>query len=268
MTLWQPDAAEKMSNFLRDFLKSRAYCHYHQHPDGIDDIKIYGSVKNPADLDIYSDVDMEITMLDNLPIDIKALLNAAADEFSPVFGYEVISHSLKDAVRVCFENGMRFDLIFRYPSDKEPLIKEHSLEDSFLSKIADVANQFWFMASMVLAKLGRNDNLIAAHLVLELCQMVIVIQMLVRDNEKGTNIHRFGGGEDVPALHSPIHVPNRPHSKCRTVDAILTTLFSAAAHMDMAMETQKSDILISLAVKCGKECFHGIHSRTSCINRA
>jgi len=38
-----------------------------------------------------------------------------------------------------------------------------------------------------LVKLGRNDNLTAAHLVLEMFQLIIVIQMILRDKETGAN---------------------------------------------------------------------------------
>jgi len=123
---------------------------------------------------------------------------------------------------VCFENGWRFDLSFHYPSSKILQIKD----SSFLEKINSIVNQFWFMAVMVLVKLGRKDYLIAAHLVLELCQLIVVIQMMERDNAKGTNMHRFGDGEDVPVLQALFQ------SDGSTEDIILAILFEAAKHMD------------------------------------
>jgi len=53
------------------------------------------------------------------------------------------------------------------------------------------------------ARLGRGDYLIAAHLALEMCQLILVIQMMMRDEEKGTNMHRFGGKEAVPIMNFP-----------------------------------------------------------------
>jgi len=207
-----------MSNLLTGLLK-------------IDKIEIGGSLNSPATLDKYSDVDMEIFLSDNTPIDIEAVLAAASKQFAPVFGYEVISHSRKDAIRVCLENGMRFDLIFRYNCDKIP-----QAEDATLSgKVNAIANQFWFYAAMILVKLGRKDNLIAAHLTLEMCQLIIVIQMLVRDSSKGTNIHRFGDGERVPILHHLPYATKSPLLDCATANEILALLFLAASQMDEAL---------------------------------
>jgi len=257
--MWQINAAEKMSGLLSDLLD-------------VDEIIIGGSLTTPDELDKYSDADMEIRLAGNTPIDIKALLAAASEEFAPVFGYEVISHSRKDAIRVCFENGMRFDLVFRYPADKKSEEPEPAEYDSFASKIDTAVNQFWFYASLILAKLGRKDNLIAAHLALEMCQVIIVIQMLQRDNAKCTNIHRFGDGEDVPVIRRTpqttgecenISLLRRPVLACETADEILSVVFSAAAHMDnmgkMLTElertgatskyTEKSDNLNTMARK-------------------
>jgi len=97
---------------------------------------------------------------------------------------------------------------------------------------------------MVLVKLGRGDNLIAAHLALELCQLTVVVQMLMRDEEKKTNIHRFGGREDVPVLRSlippanhsdmpgdmPAHHSNLPDN---SKNEIIRILFHASGHMDI-----------------------------------
>ena len=206
-----------------------------------DEIMIEGSLQRPAELDLYSDVDMKILLRDNTPINTEVLLESVAAEFAPVLGFEVISHLREDAVRVCLENGMRFDLVFRYPSDKEPVAED----ESFSCKIYNVVNQFWFFAAMVLVKLGRKDNLIAAHLSLELCQLLIVIQMLVRDNKKGTAVHRFGDSEIVSA---PFNLGND------TADEILAMLLSAAIKMDNELErlnlgyAKKSGVLNSLAL--------------------
>ncbi|MCL2202532.1 MAG: hypothetical protein FWB88_01135 [Defluviitaleaceae bacterium] len=234
--MWQKDAADKMSSLLSELLK-------------IDKIIIGGSLNNPAELDKYSDVDMEVLLSDNAPINIKTVLSAISKNFTTIFGYEIISHSRKDAIRICCENGMRFDLIFRYPTDKKPK-KE---DDSFASKIDAVVNQFWFFASMILLKLGRKDNLIAAHLAFELCQLIIVIQMLQRDDAKGTNIHRFGDGEQVAVLHHSPKGFHHPILTCKTANEILSVLFSAAAHMDEILDTlnlgydEKSDALNKMA---------------------
>ncbi|MCL2355983.1 MAG: hypothetical protein FWC70_02330 [Defluviitaleaceae bacterium] len=99
---------------------------------------------------------------------------------------------------------------------------------------------------MVLVKIGRKDNLIAAHLALEMCQLIIVIQMLARDEEKGTNIHRYGNSEAVPILYSFASFG----PGCDTVDKILAILFSATAETDRTTENfgyaKKSDVIKKL----------------------
>lgn len=234
--MWQTGAAEKMSNLLAGLVKA-------------DEIKFHGSLNNPAELDAFSDVDMQISLSGNAPVNIEKIFAVVSKEFAPVFGYETISHSRKDAIRLCLENGMRFDLVFRYPSDKEPQAEDNAT----LVKVNGVASQFWFIASIILVKLGRRDNLVAAHLVLEMCQLIVVIQMILRDDKKDTNIHRFGDGEHVPVLHHSPHIPNRPFMNCETADEILAVLFSAAVHMDKMMKaldlgyTEKSNTLNVLA---------------------
>jgi hypothetical protein len=225
--MWQKDAADKMSSLLSGLYE-------------IDEITIGGSLNNPAQLDKFSDVDMQIFLTHNAQINIKALLAALSKTFAPVFGYEVISHARKDAIRVCLENGMRFDLVFRYPTDKIP----QAADDSFAGKIDAVVNQFWFFASIILAKLGRRDNLIAAHMAFEMCQLIIVIQMLERDEAKGTNIHRFGDGEHIAVLHHSPKGFNHPTLACETANEILSVLFSAAAHMG---DESKLNILKKMA---------------------
>ena len=236
--LWQIDASKKMVNVLNKVLL-------------IDDVVIGGSVESPTELDIYSDVDIKIILLDNVRINIKNVLDAIETEFAPVFGFEVISHSRKDAIRVCLENGMRFDLIIRYPNDKEPM----SEDDTFSQKVDSVVNQFWFFASMILIKLGRRDNLIAAHLSLELYQLVIIIQMLVRDHAKDTNIHRFGDSENIPFLHTQNCISASYSLNCNTADKILSMLFSVANEMENELarlnlsSSKKNDTLKSMALQ-------------------
>ncbi|MCL2372460.1 MAG: hypothetical protein FWC78_03560 [Defluviitaleaceae bacterium] len=222
--IWQPAAAKKISTLLAGML-------------AIDEIKLGGSLKTPAELDKYSDVDIEIFLPGDKPVCIKTVLAAVAEEFSPVFGYEIIAHARKDVIRLCLEDGKRFDLLFRYPVDKQPQPEANETDM--------MVNQFWFMAAMVLAKLGRRDNLIAAHLALEICQIIIVMQMLQRDRQKGTNIHRFGDDEAVPVLDIPPLVGDNR-------ERILAIVFSAAACMDAAAVElgygQKSEILRGMLI--------------------
>jgi hypothetical protein len=210
MDLWQSKASKEMTDFLNGFM-------------AVEKIVFTGSMLNQGLLDIFSDADMEIHLSNNTALDLKRLLKSMAEHFCSVFGYEFFCYDSNDVLRVCFENGWRFDLTFIYPELKDARLEENSFAD----KIDRTINQFWFTSVMVLVKLGRKDYLIAAHLVLELCQLIIVIQMLTRDQMKNTDRHRFGDKEDVPVLHGLLRL-----EESNSEDEILSILFQAAKHMD------------------------------------
>jgi hypothetical protein len=214
MNLWQPTAADKMANFIKDFLP-------------VNEIIFNGSIVEPNTLDMFSDVDMKILLSDNTSLNIANFIQALPEQFFPVFGYEIHNHNEHDVLRLCFENGWRFDFTFIYPQPRE----SQATDSHFFYKLDSVTNQFWFLAVSVLIRLGRNDFLIAAHLALELCQLNIVIQMLIRDEEKKTNIHRYGDGEDVPVLHSLLPNERNDFSQ-ETKSEILNVLFASAKQMD------------------------------------
>ena len=216
MSLWQAQAAREMKKFLKGILS-------------IGKIDIKGSLLSPDSIDLYSDVDMEIYLLEGAALDVEGLVNALSERFDDIFGYETHSHDNQDVLRICFESGKRFDLTFIYQNKKELRITNKS----FLENIDSIINRFWFISSMVLTKLGRKDYLVAAHLALELCQLIIVIQMLIRDHEKNTNIHRFGDEEDVQILRSLVHSKNKDGLTERNTETdILGILFQASAVMD------------------------------------
>jgi hypothetical protein len=238
MDLWQGTAAKEMTTFLTNILDAEK-------------IECAGSLLDTSSLDLYSDVDMDITLQKEAAFCMKELTDKLSKQYN-IFGYETYSHNDKDVLRVCFENGWRFDLSFYYTKTKEAPPKHDAFEDS--SRIT--VNQFWFMAVMVLVKLGRKDFLVASHLALELCQLTIVFQMLVRDDRKKTNIHRFGDSEDVPILHSLFDSKNPAEWKNGDMASkIQYVLFQAAEQMDVLSEeqnleyTRRSGILKALQQK-------------------
>ena len=214
MYLWQIEAAKKLTDFLQGFPK-------------VKETALKGSLLDENSLDIFSDVDIVIHLSDNSALEYKTLLEGLSEGFSGVFGYQLHSSQKEDVIRICLENGWRFDLSFLYPGIKGARAED----DSFAGKTDSLINSFWFVATMVLTKLGRKDYLIAGHLALELCQQLIVLQMLRRDDVTKTDIHRFGSGEDVPVLHSLLRL--NAHDKGME-EIILDILFAAAGHMDAA----------------------------------
>jgi len=196
MNLWQFPALERMTAVLRGALD----------PLGIEP---KGSLLRPDTVDIFSDVDLLVS-LEILDMD---TVIPALSAVGPVFGYEVHPGDGCDVLRICFENGWRFDITFNYRI-KKPFTDENKL-----------IHEFWFIAVTALMKLGRGDYLLAAHLALELWQSVIVMQMLERDERKGTNIHRFG---DREAVWLPSFVPPGDDIE----DEIVRLVFQAAERMD------------------------------------
>ena len=217
---WQVQAAAEMKDLLNKTLDVRK-------------IDLKGSLLNPDLLDLFSDVDMEIHLHENPTLDITHLVKELSEHYHRILGYETHSQNNQDVLRLCFENGQRFDLVFIYEGTKKPLAADNLFE----ANIDSIANQFWFTASTVLTKLRRKDYLVAAHLALELCQLVVVIQMLIRDKEKSTNIHRFGDAEVVPVLNSLIRLNDgADSSECSTPKDILDVLYLAADYMDKVSE--------------------------------
>ena len=213
MNLWQIKATEEMTAFLQNYLN-------------IEKIDLIGSMTDRSLLDEFSDVDMEIHLNDCASLDIRKLLNAMSEQQFEIFGYEKYYFDDKSVLRVCFENGWRFDLTFLYPKQRECFVEE----ETQIAKIESTINQFWFISVLVLVKLGRKDNLIAAHLALELCQLIIVLQMHLRDTAKSTDFHKSGENEDVPILHA-LTQTSEVSSK-NIEDEIIEILYHSAEHME------------------------------------
>ena len=71
---------------------------------------------------------------------------------------------------------------------QQSLFKGHKV-----SAVSSIATTFREKAITAVVKTVREDLLIAAHLTLDLWREVMVLWMMFRDNEAGTNIHKTGG---------------------------------------------------------------------------
>jgi len=216
MALWQMEAATKMSSFMAgSSLK-------------VERIAFAGSMLDYGLLDVYSDIDMEIYLSNNAPVDFAGLLEALEDKFCAVFGYQIFNYDDRDTLRLCLENGWRFDLTFIYSGQTAP----RDADDSFLANAQKTMNEFWYTAVLALVKFGRGDYLVASHLALELCRLNIAVQMLLRDNEKKTSKHRFGDKEEVPVVLSLLQLRKSGIEK-----GILNIIYQAAENMDSISES-------------------------------
>ncbi|MEO3946708.1 hypothetical protein [Gorillibacterium sp. CAU 1737] len=64
---------------------------------------------------------------------------------------------------------------------------------------AYASDETWFKYFIAIKKFVRQDHLIGLHLLLDLVREYLVVEMLERDKQHGTNIHRFGYGELLPS---------------------------------------------------------------------
>jgi len=220
MDMWQQKAANKMERLIDNLIQAKK-------------IEYTGSMLSPETLDVYSDVDMNVYLPADTGFEMEILINKLKNRYDSVFGYETHIYTMKNVLRICFINGHRYDISFIYTNTKT----KNETPDTYETAINRTVNMFWHIASQTLVKLGRNDHLVAAHLVLELCQLTIVMQMLERDRRKGTDRHRRGDKEDVPIIHS-LHSLDHAGGLLNnnTADAIINIMFAAAKRMDVIAE--------------------------------
>lgn len=108
-------------------------------------------------------------------------------------------------LRVAMKNGMRYDLDFHITEDFSAPILHFSQEEQIDKRDGRFwpdwdlkkADAFWFNQIQALGKLYRGDYLIADHLANMQINETLVAQMVMRDDQYGTNIHRYGHYEEL-----------------------------------------------------------------------
>jgi hypothetical protein len=121
----------------------------------------------------------------------------------------------KEGIRICLNNGVRIDFsCFCRCDETAKLLKyaQTTIEESKnLTSKDDLekAQWFWFVAVQALGKLMRKDYLISSHLAHMLIMEGLVTQMLMRDDQYGTNFHRFGYSEQLEYLKVDISYVNK-----------------------------------------------------------
>lgn len=105
---------------------------------------------------------------------------------------------------------------------EQPATNQDGGEDD----VCRLCNAAWFKLILGACKLGRGDHLIAAHLALEAAGDAIVLQMIRRDRDSGTQIHRYGQREPVPLLEALRDAPGDD------AGGILWLLHTAGAQLD------------------------------------
>lgn len=144
--------------------------------------------------------------------------------------------------RIARRDGMRFDLALSLCVDaecralglepeREP---ERRLDGRFWPCLGRAhADEFWFVQVQALGKLLRGDYLIAAHLANCQINETLVMQMRLRDDAAGVNVHRYGGRER-PA-HLDAAQPGFIAARDDVERAIVRRLCAAAGAYDALM---------------------------------
>ena len=152
--------------------------------------------------------------------------------FGRLVGAERHEDQLAKTLRVCLEGFHRFDLAFIAEADLlKPALWDQSLfqpphhvlwsrlpdldthiaalplaqeyQDTPDEEIERMVDAFWFKASAAVAKVVRDDLLVGMHLALNLAQDCLVLQMIRRDRQARSRIHRTGGwGNELTARFS------------------------------------------------------------------
>ena len=163
--------------------------------------------------DLYSDVDLSVKV--RLPKDgyvtpeeyIKRIDRFGVNEDTALGWMFVPENSV---CRIIFKNGMRYDLIFEFEYADDVSLNMGApaspIEENKDWPIDNV-NRFWFIQIQALGKLYRNDHLISAHLANSNCNETLVMQMIKRDRQYGTNHHRYGYSEELEYVKELGKVP-------------------------------------------------------------
>ena len=186
--------------------------------------------------DLYSDVDLSVKVC--LPNDGSVTseeYEKRIDRFGvnedTALGWMFVPDN--HVYRLIFKNGMRYDLLFEfeYSDDAALELGEYS------SPAADNPdwpmnniNQFWFIQIQALGKLYRKDNLISTHLANMNCNDTLVMQMIMRDKQYGTNHHRYGYSEEPEYLKDLGKMPYK--SDDPTFNRIADHIYAASLAYD------------------------------------
>jgi hypothetical protein len=217
MPTWHVQAVEQLSQLFMKEPEAKAFV-------------LTGSLAAPeVQEDIWSDIDAKVILADHA-VSHYYLSTAWLSPFGQLIGAERYGNNITRTLRVCLEGFQRFDLTFiaesrlRNPSlwNHNPFYPSYTIIWSRLSdlkaqidalplpagyqdipaeEIERMADEFWFKAAVAIAKVVRNDLLIALHLALDLARDSLVLQMIRRDQTKRTTIHRTGAWGNEIVTH-------------------------------------------------------------------
>jgi predicted nucleotidyltransferase len=268
--LWQQSIVSQISRILRDDPEAKAF------------VLIGSLAQKEVQVDEWSDVDA-VVILTETALDRYFLSVEWLGSLGRPIGVERHEAGSAKTLRVCLEGLRRIDLTLVPESAladasswehnllAEPYVILWSRIDGLEAKMSTLpsaqpfrdisdaeithrADEFWSKASVAVVKVLRSDLLVAAHLVLDLVRDCLVLQMIRRDREKGTTVHRTGGfGNEIVAKlwtggqgSSPDEMLSLLERSCLVFDELASFLWDGyeerTRHLLPAIERAKRDV--------------------------
>lgn len=202
--------------------------------------------------DGYSDVDLLVRLRGNCPKTAAARLHwlrriGVTEE--QCLGYLAAEDS--GACRVVFRDGFRYDITLEGTGgDGCPEEASFCSDGEHPALPRAAVNRFWFVQVQALGKLYRQDYLIGRHLAHVQLNETLVLQMVQRDLQRGTNHHRYGNAEAAVYQQHQDKCPFRTGDK--DFDQIADALCAAACAYDELVtafypdETPRTPVLMQL----------------------
>lgn len=112
-----------------------------------------------------------------------------------------------------------------------------------------MAEEFWFKGMLAVSKVGRNEMLVALHLNLDMVRDCLLLGMMIRDRETGTDHHRDGtqGNHLVTELASASQ-PYTPEAILESIEQSAIAFDRLAAQWDSVWQVRRCPLLEHLAV--------------------
>lgn len=217
---WQQKAIERVKAVL-------------EADDDVKGLVLIGSyTRTDVGTDIWSDIDLVVTVADEA----LSRFSPATDWISAIGEPYCFSQSNTDdyhVTRAYLIDGSRLDIVIVSESSLERIGEwetnplrymntclfsrspalDRALSMSFppptLKPVSSeefdrMANDFWFKGMLAVSKIGRTELLVALHLCLDMIRDCLVLAMMLRDRETGSDHHRDGsqGNHSVGELEN------------------------------------------------------------------
>lgn len=259
MDLWQQATIDKIEALLRA-------------DERVKGLVLVGSfTREDVTPDIWSDIDIVI-VVDNHSLE---QFYPATDWISSIGKMYCFSQNSSDfnVTRACFTDTRRIDFVI-VSEDSLERIEEWSynplcfinhcifsrsrvldkvLQTTFSRPVLNLipqkqfeqmVNDFWFKGMLAVSKAGREELLVAVHLSLDMIRDCLVLGMMLRDRNTGTNHHRDGsqGNHFVEQL---VHKsqPFTPQGVLESIEQCAIAFDKLAVQWDKGYEELRGTLL-------------------------